>query len=390
MTVRFGVDIFLKQAARYSSQRLALVTNQAATTSTYIPTRQALCSAGFNLVKLFSPEHGLEAIGEDGRLMPNGIDTLTGLPIISLYGDKLQPTAEDLADVDAVIVDLPDIGCRFYTYLWTLTYVMQACTLHQKPLILLDRPNPLSGNMELAEGPILDETTCSSFIGRWQLALRHSCTFGELASYWKQQRLPSLNLIVVKTEGWHREAFSRDWQSSFVPTSPAMVNAEAALLYPGLGLLEATNLSEGRGTATPFQLAGAPWLDANQLVQQFNELKLTGMVGRAITFTPQSGKYVSQLCQGIMFHVTEPTHVKPVLSGLLLIKLVYDHQPDQFDWAPYPTHVNPTGKHHLDKLSGIPDSESLFELPIASFKKTLHKLLACEAWIEEIKPYLLY
>ncbi|MVM38250.1 DUF1343 domain-containing protein [Spirosoma sp. HMF3257] len=390
MAVRFGVDIFLKQVLDYQHQRFALVTNQAATTATYVPSRQALLSAGYQIVTLFSPEHGLDAIGDDGKLMPNGIDELTGLPIISLYGDKLQPSAGDLADVDAVVVDLPDVGCRFYTYLWTLTHVMEACALLQKPLLLLDRPNPLSGRLALTEGPMLDEAVCSSFIGRWRMPLRHACTFGELATYWQQQRLPSLNLTVIKAEGWHREAFAQDWQPSFVPTSPAMVNAEAALLYPGLGLLEATNLSEGRGTATPFQLAGAPWLDANPLTAQFNEVGLSGVVGRAITFTPQSGNYVGQLCRGVMFHVTDPTCFKPVLSGLLFIKLVYDHQPNQFGWAPYPTHVNPTGKHHLDKLLGIPDSEILFEQPISSFTKTLHKLLVCEAWVDEMRPYLLY
>lgn len=390
MAVQFGVDVFLKQAVYYQHQRLALVTNQAATTATYIPSRQALLKVGFNLIKLFSPEHGLEAIGDDGKLMPNGIDALTGLPIVSLYGDKLRPSAADLADVDAVIVDLPDVGCRFYTYLWTLTHVMEACALLQKPLLLLDRPNPLSGRLGLAEGPMLDEDRCSSFIGRWHMPLRHSCTAGELATYWQQQRLPLLNLTVIKVEGWHRDTFSRDWQSSFVPTSPAMVSAEAALLYPGLGLLEATNLSEGRGTATPFQLAGAPWLNANQLVSRFNELGLSGVVGRVITFTPQSGNYAGQLCRGVMFHVTDATSFKPVSAGLLFIKLVYDHHPTQFEWAAYPTYVNPSGKHHLDKLLGIPDSELLFDLPIAEYTKTLHKLLVCEAWIDEIKPYLLY
>lgn len=390
MAVQFGVDISLEQVIDYQHQRLALVTNMAATTAAYIPSRQALLSVGYQIIKLFSPEHGLEAIGEDGQLMPNGTDALTGLPIVSLYGDKLQPSAEDLADVDAVIVDLPDVGCRFYTYLWTLTHIMEACALHQKPLILLDRPNPISGRMELAEGPILDEKTCSSFIGRWSIPLRHSCTFGELATYWQHKRMPALKLMIVKIEGWHRKTFSWDWQPSFVPTSPAMVNAEAALLYPGLGLLEATNLSEGRGTATPFQIAGAPWLNTDQVVNQFNELAIPGVVGRSITFTPQSGKYTGQLCRGTMFHVTDTTGFKPILSGLLFIKLVYDHHPDQFAWAPYPTHVNPTGKHHLNKLLGIPDSERLFELPISDFTKTLHKLVVCEAWAAEILPYLLY
>ncbi|WP_293690424.1 MULTISPECIES: DUF1343 domain-containing protein [unclassified Spirosoma] len=384
------MDRFLEQAVNFQQKRIALVTNQAAITASYIPSRHALLAAGFPVTKLFSPEHGLDSIGEDGRLMPNGTDPLTGLPIVSLYGTKLQPSADDLADIDVVIVDLPDIGCRFYTYLWTLTHVMEACSQYGKPLILLDRPNPLSGRMDHIEGPILDETTCSSFIGRWAIPLRHSCTFGELARFWQHQRFSNLSLTVVKAEGWCRADFSRDWQPSFVPTSPAMVNSEAAVLYPGLGLLEATNLSEGRGTATPFQLAGAPWLDAYTLTNQFNATGIPGVIARALTFTPQSGKYAGELCQGVMFHVTDATVFKAVWSGLLFIKLVYDFHPDEFSWAPYPTYVNPTGKQHLDKLLGIPDSESLFEQPFASFRETGQTVTDCRRWAAIIEPFLLY
>lgn len=390
MSVQFGVDVLLKQTARFPYQRLALVTNQAATTASYVSSRQALVDAGFSIVKLFSPEHGLDEIGEDGQRMPNGTDPLTGLPIISLYGQKLQPDADDLADIDAVLVDLPDIGCRFYTYLWTLTQVMEACAQHEKPLILLDRPNPLSGNVERAEGPILDEVHCSSFIGRWAIPLRHSCTLGELAAYWHQQRLPKLSLQVIRVEGWLRHSFSHDWQPSFVPTSPAMVSAEAALLYPGLGMLEATNLSEGRGTANPFQLAGAPWLDAYALVHRFNASNCPGVVARAISFTPLSGKYVGQPCQGVAFHVTNPEQLKAVSVGLLVIKLVHDQHPSQFAWAPYPTYVNPTGKHHLDKLLGLPNAEILFTEPLATFDKKCCELTTCHDWAATISPFLLY
>ncbi|GAB3997473.1 DUF1343 domain-containing protein [Spirosoma daeguense] len=390
MAVQFGVDVFLKQTATYQKRRFALVTNNAATTATYIPSRQALLANGFQISKLFSPEHGLDAIGDDGALMPNGTDVLTGLPIVSLYGEKLQPLADDLADVDALLLDLPDIGCRFYTYLWTLTHVMEACATYAKPLIVLDRPNLLSGRMDLVEGPMLDEVNGASFLGRWAIPLRHSCTFGELATFWQKQRLLNLELTVIPVEGWQRSAFAQDWQSSFVQTSPAMVSAEAALLYPGTGLLEATNLSEGRGTATPFQVAGAPWLDAPKITTLFNELNLGNVVARPVTFTPQSSRYVDHRCQGVMFHVTDRERFKAVLSGMLFIKLVHDLQPEHFSWATYPTHVNPSGSNHLDRLVGIQNAEALFEKPFPEFTKTLHKLLACEAWQEQINPVLLY
>lgn len=390
MAVHLGIDRFQEQVADFANQRLAFVTNQAATTTTYTPSRLALLQRGFSLIKLFAPEHGLEAVGEDGQPMPDGRDLLTGLPVISLYGEKLRPTADDLADIDTVVIDLPDIGCRFYTYLWTLSYLMEACMGHQKNLIVLDRPNPISGRMELAEGPMLDEAHCASFIGRWPMPVRASCTMGELAHFWQNTRFPALNLRIVKAEGWQRHQFAADWQPSFVPTSPAMVSAEAALLYPGLGLLEATNLSEGRGTATPFQIAGAPWLNASELVRAFNKLALPGVVARGITFTPFTGRYKDQPCQGCMFHVTDKTRFRPVWSGMLFIKLVSDWHPAEFEWATYPTHVNPTGTHHLDKLLGIPNSEQLFVLPMSHFQETVQRLLRCDDWFDQITPFLLY
>src|SRR5882724_995681 len=289
--LRFGADIFSQQANKYRDQRLALVTNEAATTIGGEPARQALLSAGFTIVRLFSPEHGLERRGEDGHEMPDGKDALTGLPVISLYGDKLGPDAADLADIDILLFDLPDIGCRFYTYLWTLSHVMEACERHRKPLLILDRPNPLSGNLDLAEGPMPDEERCASFLGRWSIPLRHSCTFGELARYWKAMRLPGLDLRVIGIQGWERNSFHRDWGIPFVPTSPAMTNGEAALLYPGLGLLEATNLSEGRGTDGPFRMAGAPWLDNVRISALFNDLRLTGVSTEPVGFIPASSKY---------------------------------------------------------------------------------------------------
>ena len=390
MSVRFGVDIFLEKVSAYSSVRFGFVTNHAATTSLYEPSREVLLARGFKIFRLFSPEHGLDTIGEDGKLMSNGIDELTGLPVISLYGDTLGPALCDISDLEAILLDLPDIGSRFYTYLWTLTYVMESCSLHHKPLIILDRPNPISGNPGLAEGPMLDETSCSSFIGRWNMPLRHSCTLGELATYWKSERFPDLQLKVIRSEGWHRSSFQDDWQQSFIPTSPAMTSLEAALLYPGLGLLEATNMSEGRGTATPFRIAGAPWMKTKLLVECFNKLSLPGLVLRSVTFTPAAGKYGDEHCHGVMFHVTGREIFRPVLAAFLFMKMLKDMHPDDFQWAPYPTHVNPTGENHLDLLTGISNAALLFEKSWEVFNEIIPPLLSVEEWNDRIKPYLLY
>jgi uncharacterized protein YbbC (DUF1343 family) len=322
--------------------------------------------------------------------MASGTDRLTGLPVTSLYGDDLEPSARALSDVDAVLFDLPDVGCRCYTYLWTLSHVMEACNRHRKPLIVLDRPNPISGMLSLAEGPGLDEITCSSFVGRWDIPLRHSCTFGELALLWRSERLTDLDLKVVKADGWSRSMFYHDGFSSFVPTSPAISNFESCLLYSGLCLLEATNLSEGRGTALPFRVAGAPWLNAIATAKQFNLLGIPGAVARAVTFVPESGKYMGESCNGLMFHVTDTRSLRPVGLAMMLIKWIRDSFPESFRWSAYPTHVNPSGERHLDKLLGIDNAESLFVQDWRQFSPAMKGLLDCAKWESRIEPHLLY
>lgn len=389
MSVRLGIDSLIEQRLEKTA-RIALMTNDAACTTSYIPSRQVLAENGYKLVRLFSPEHGLQAVGPDGHSMPDGIDPLTHLPVKSLYGTSLKPSERDLQDVDIVIVDLPDVGSRCYTYLWTMTYVMEACAEIGKRLIVLDRPNPISGLMQLAEGPGMTDERCASFIGRWDIPLRHSCTFGELAQFWRATRFGQLDLRVVTAQGWRREMFYHDWAPSFVPTSPAIASFEACLVYPGLCLSEATNLSEGRGTPLSFRVVGAPWLRSVEIAEAFNRLRLTGITARAITFVPEIGQDRGHLCQGVMLHPVDVLAARPVRAAVMLIKLIHDAQPDKFTWTTYPTAVNPDGTGHLDKLFGVADAELLFARPWKQFCGTMDGLLDCSEWQRRIAPYLLY
>lgn len=389
MKVSFGIDRFLASRDPRNKMRIGLVTNQSACTSTYIPSLDALQERGFHLVRLFSPEHGLQAAGADGHTMSDGVEARTGIPICSLYGNRLRPEAGDLSDLDLVLVDLPDVGCRCYTYLWTMSYVLEACAEQGKPVTILDRPNPLSGLMRLAEGPRL-EASCASFIGRWDIPLRHSCTLGELASFWRATRLPQLALKVVTVEGWSRKMFYHDWARSFVPTSPAMANAEACLLYPGLCLGEATNLSEGRGTPLAFRVWGAPWLRACETVEAFQALRLPGVTARKMVFVPGTGKWAGQNCQGVMLHVTDAAQFRPVKAAVLLLRAVRDLHPEEFAWAGYPTAVNPTGAGHLDRLLGVEKAGNLFQLAWPEFCAKLEGLLSSSSWESEIGDSLLY
>ncbi len=385
--IKFGADVLIAINPSWKTKKIGLVTNAAATTNQYQPVYLALLDAGFNIVKLFSPEHGFDTTGADGEKIKNETDTETHLPIISLYGENLSPSADDLADIDIVLFDIPDVGVRFYTYLWTLTYLIEACKKHHKSLVILDRPNPLSGNLAYSEGPMLNESHCASFIGRWNIPIKHSCTLGELALYFNAHKSIHADLTVISCKNWHRDDFQPQWGTKFIGTSPAIKNSNAAMLYPGLGLLEATNLSEGRGTIFPFEIAVAPWLNKIDFLEKEIDASI---ILNSIEIIPNEGKYADEKCFGLQFKANLIHPFKAVKFGLLLIKLIKDHFPEHFKWQPYPTNVNPTGEKHLDKLLGIPNSEEIFELTFPLFKQEIEKICDTSVWQQTIKPYLKY
>ena len=383
--VLFGIDVLLSEREKFQNLRIGLVTNNAATTSSGESSRVALLEAGFTIIKLFSPEHGLSAKGEDGVYQSNSIDILTQLPIISLYGDYLVPSEKNFADIDIILFDIPDVGCRFYTYLWTMTYVMEACALYNKSLVILDRPNPIGGNIDNAEGPMLDEKNCTSFIGRWNIPVRHGCTLGELATYFAATRIKKLLLQVIKVQNWNRNHTADEAGWKFTPTSPAIRDSATALLYPGMGLLESINVNEGRGTDADFKIVGAPWIDAEQLKEAFNNLQLRGIKTAVINYIPAWGMYVNERCNGLQFSITDIDHFRPVEMGLNLLRLIISLYPEQCKERLYPTLANPTGSCHLDKLTGV--FQSFGKIKNGELLST--KLQSSE-WREKIEKYMLY
>jgi uncharacterized protein YbbC (DUF1343 family) len=345
--------------------------------------RRAMMDAGFPIKKLFSPEHGINIAGADGTAQNNSLDEITGLPVISLYGQKLKPSEEDLRDIALVIVDIPDIGCRFYTYLWTMTYVMEACQEQNKPLIILDRPNPLGALLSNAEGPFLNETACSSFIGRWNIPIKHCCTLGELALYFAATKMPALNIQVIKVGGYQRHHTARH-DFLFTPTSPAIQNIETAMLYPGMGLLEGIHINEGRGTQTPFTKMGAPWIHSHELLTAWNDLGLQGLEASACTYIPAESLYMGETCYGLNFRISGSGLIKPVASGIELIKLLMNLYPKHTRKRPYPTIANPEGTNHLDKLLGVSDSYTCLKN-----NQEINTDIA-GTWREMIRDFLLY
>lgn len=388
--ISFGVDNLLKSNPIWKKSSIAILTNLSAVSSRGENMITALLKNGFNIRKIFSPEHGFDRNGKDGASIEDTKDSISGLPIISLYGIKWHPDPEDLKDIEIVLFDLPDIGCRFYTYLWTMTCLMESLGSTDKKMIVLDRPNPLSGIINLSEGPMLNEDTCSSFIGRWSIPLRHSCTLGELAIYFNETRKLGVDLNVIKAENWNREMFFPDWGLEFTKPSPAITDFKTEILYPATGLLEATNLSEGRGTPYPFRFLGAPWLKATELRNILLEVTSGALSGEVRTFKSYDRLYKGQNCSGLLLNESNFRTFHPVYNGLLLLKTIRDLYPAIFHWHGYPTAVNPTGKRHIEKLIGQKGMEAIIKLSWPEFLTKIKHQCSLPKWEEDIKPYLLY
>lgn len=364
-------------------KRWGMLTNEAAKTDSGEPSRVCLLKNGLHLVRLFSPEHGLSVDQPDGEVVGDGTDALTGLPVISLYGERLKPTPGQMSGLDAVLFDIPDVGCRFYTYLWSMTYMMEACHEAGIPLVILDRPNPIGGDFSKCEGPMLDEEHCSSFIGRWSIPVRHSCTCGELARFFQSVRMPALNLFVLPYMSWQRN--KSFWEDGFFfePTSPAIRDAQTALLYPGTGLLEGIRINEGRGTPFPFRQAGAPWIDPEVLWNFLEKQGWAGVTAEKVAFSPEWGLFAGEKCAGLLFSVTDAQTFSPVRFGVQLIRGLMTCFPQWVEPRLYPTAANPGGGGHLDRLTGIPDA----------FERLSHGEDICTGtgdWANRLRPFLLY
>lgn len=388
--VTFGVDGIVADRSRVTGTRVGLVTNDAArlAADVNVTSRLALARAGAPIVRLFSPEHGIAAAAPDGEKVGDSVDGVTGLPVTSLYGATQRPTVEMFADLDAVLFDIPDIGSRFYTYIWTLSHVLEVCAEAGRPLYVLDRPNPLSGDLSAAEGPVLDEAFVSTFVGRWDIPIRHSLTVGELARVWNAEKKIGAEVHVVECEGWTRRMHWPATGLPFVPTSPNMPTYESALVYPGTCLFEGTNLSEGRGTPWPFRWFGAPWLDAEAVVAEVGEM--AGVKLEAKPFTPESRKCGGEACGGVLVTPTDARAFRPVACTLHLLCEIARRHPDKLQWFPYPTAANPTGGFHFQRLVGRRDvMETIVRDPVEA-RSRVEEWTSVGTWRERVAPHLIY
>lgn len=287
-------------------------------------------AAGIELRSIFSPEHGFTGSLDQAEIADT--EHGSGIAIYSLQGARRRPAAAELADLDTLVFDIQDIGCRFYTYITTMLRCMEAAAEQKLRMVILDRPNPIGGLA--VEGPVLD-AELESTVGCHPLPVRHGMTVGELAKMMAEERGLDLRLEIIPMQAWSRDMLYTETGLPWVNPSPNMRSLAAALLYPGVGLLEFTNLSVGRGTAAPFELLGAPWLEAESLATRLRAAKLPGIEITAIRFTPEASKFAGQDCAGLRFRITDPQQLDSLRLGMELATGIRDLHPEEWELEPY-------------------------------------------------------
>jgi uncharacterized protein YbbC (DUF1343 family) len=313
-----GIDNTEVWAKVLRGKRVGLVTNPTGINHNMKSTIDIL-KENSNLVRLYSPEHGVRGERQAGEKVEEYIDDKSGVPVYSLYGDNKKPPKEYLSDVDIVAFDIQDVGSRLYTYISTMSYCMQSCAKYGKTFLVFDRPNPIGG--EAVEGNLIKEGF-ASFVGVHPIPYRYGLTIGELALLFQKEFKINCNLVVIPMKGWERTMYYEDTGLVWVSPSPNMPTVDTAFVYNSTCLFEGTNISEGRGTTKPFELVGAPWLSASELTELMNEKNLTGVLFRTAYFTPAFSKHEGKLCKGVQLHITDRQKFQPVKTGLYLLEAV--------------------------------------------------------------------
>lgn len=387
-TVLTGAEqLRAERFARLRGKRVGLLTNPTGVTADLVSLVDQLALAdGVNLVALFGPEHGLSAGVAAGEEIGETTHPRFGVPIHSLYGAHHAPTPASLAGLDLLLIDLQDIGARFFTYLSTMALTLEVCGQTGTPVLILDRPNPIGG--EVIEGPIVEDGL-RSFVGQIPIPIRHGMTLGELGRFANARERYGATLDVLPVRGWRRAIRHAATGLPWVPPSPNVPTTHTADLYPGTCLFEGPNLSEGRGTALPFEQIGAPWLDADRLAADLNALDLPGLRWRPAAFTPSSASrdHVNTSCFGVQLHPTDLDTLRPVTAALHLMTLARAQDTAAFAWRePWAS----GSERPIDLLSGTRTLAAAIDaaVPVAELVAAWEPALA--RFREERREFLLY
>jgi len=337
MNVRTGLEVFLEDPPSWvRGRRLGLLCNQASVDTLLRHSKDLIFSTMLpgQLKCLFSPQHGLYAEKQDNmKESPDDFAQTLNIPVFSLYGKDREPSPDQLSGIDLLVVDLQDIGCRVYTFIWTLYLAMKACAKAGVGIAVLDRPNPLGG--EVIEGNLLARD-CRSFVGLAPLPMRHGMTIGEIAGFFMEEQGLDLEFHIVKMQGWSREM---DFAATGLPwiwPSPNMPTLDTATVYPGQVVWEGTNVSEGRGTTRPFEIFGAPFLDPDAVRKEAEKWSLPGFILREQSFEPAFHKWSGKRCRGFQIHVTNRLEYRPYITTLAVLAAVKRMHPKDFAWKDPP------------------------------------------------------
>jgi uncharacterized protein YbbC (DUF1343 family) len=328
--VQTGLDVLEAQKfAPLRGKHVGLITNHTGLDSQGRSTVDVLShAAGMQLVALFSPEHGLA--GRNDEKLSSTKDPTTGLPVYSLYGDTLRPTDEMLKGIDALVFDVQDAGVRFYTYTTTMAYCMEEAAKRNIAFFVLDRPNPLGGN--IVEGPMLDADK-TNFVGYFPLPVRYGLTIGELAQFFNAENHIGADLHMIAMKNWHRNYFFESTGIKWIPPSPNLRTTKGSILYPGIEILQNADVSVGRGTPTPFEEFGAPWMDGDDVARALNERHLPGVGFTGKPFIPIGGPHSGQRCGGVSMRITDRAAIRSMRVGLEIAVTLQKLYPKQFDPA---------------------------------------------------------
>lgn len=387
--MRTGLEVILgKERSLLQGQRVGLIVNPTSIDPSYQHAADLFdrCEV-FRLTTLLGPQHGIRGETQDNMVEWEGFrDKRTGLPIYSLYGETRIPTEEMLREVDVLVFDIQDVGTRVYTFIYTMAHAMQACAQYGRKMVVLDRPNPITGRY--IEGNVL-EPAFSSFVGLFPIPMRHGMTVAELALLFNDCFGIGCQLEVVPMEGWERGMWFDQTGLPWVFPSPNMPTLDTATVYPGAVMVEGTEFSEGRGTTRPFELIGAPYIDPYELVEALASEPLSGVLFRPHYFQPTFQKHAGQLCGGLQIHILDRETFRPVLTGVTIIKTVCRLYPDHFQWRK-PPYEYVSDKLPFDVICGSERlrQQIMADLSIKEIALSWEENLA--SFLKLRKEYLLY
>jgi uncharacterized protein YbbC (DUF1343 family) len=349
MRVVLGTELLLK-SGRLAGLRAGVVCNPASIDGEFRHIADRLAGERqVRLAAIFGPQHGVRSDVQENMIETgHGRDEIRRVPVYSLYSETREPTAEMLRDLDVLVIDLQDVGTRIYTYIYTMANCLRAARRHGVKVIVCDRPNPIGG--VAVEGPML-ERGFESFVGLFPIPMRHGMTIGELARLFNDHFEIGADLEVVAMEGWHREAYADATGLPWVLPSPNIPTVDSAVVYPGTVLFEGTNVSEGRGTTRPFELVGAPWVEAEPFAEAMNRLELPGVHFRPALFEPTFHKHAKTSCGGCQIHVVDRERFRAVETGVALLEAFRESDPSRFQWRE-PPYEYEHDKKPIDILAG--------------------------------------